>query len=110
MTGFGAFGREAYVYVAQEKGFFREAGIEVTVQPGQGSGENLAAVLGGRAQFAAVDFTATLISAAGARRRARSRWRRCTSARWPRSWRWTAAGSAGRRTWRARPSPTPRRR
>ncbi|GAA2824103.1 ABC transporter substrate-binding protein [Nonomuraea rubra] len=65
VTGFGAFGREAYVYVAQEKGFFREAGIEVAVQPGKGSGENLAAVLGGRAQFSAVDFTATLISAAG---------------------------------------------
>ncbi|AQZ70575.1 Hydroxymethylpyrimidine ABC transporter, substrate-binding component [[Actinomadura] parvosata subsp. kistnae] len=64
VTGFGAFGREAYVYVAQEKGFFKEAGIEVAVQPGKGSGENLAAVLGGRAQFAAVDFTATLISAA----------------------------------------------
>ncbi|GAA2213743.1 ABC transporter substrate-binding protein [Nonomuraea monospora] len=65
VTGFGAFGREAYVYVAQEKGFFEEAGLEVAVQPGKGSGENLAAVLGGRAQFAAVDFTATLISAAG---------------------------------------------
>ncbi|MEV0616330.1 ABC transporter substrate-binding protein [Nonomuraea sp. NPDC050404] len=64
VTGFGTFGREAYVYVAQEKGYFREAGIEVTVQPGQGSGENLAAVLGGRAQFSAIDFTATLISAA----------------------------------------------
>ncbi|MGN9842285.1 ABC transporter substrate-binding protein [Nonomuraea sp. H19] len=65
LTAFGAFGREAYVYVALEKGYFREAGISVTVQPGQGSGKNLAALAGGRAHFAPIDFTYTLISAAG---------------------------------------------
>ncbi|MGP4103024.1 ABC transporter substrate-binding protein [Nonomuraea sp. KM90] len=65
LTAFGTFGREAYAYVALDKGYFREAGLDVTVQPGQGSGENLAAVAGGRAHFAPVDFTAMLINAAG---------------------------------------------
>lgn len=64
LTAFGAFGREAYAYVALEKGYFREAGISVTVQPGQGSGKNLAALIGNRAHFAPIDFTYTLISAA----------------------------------------------
>ncbi|GAA1616235.1 hypothetical protein GCM10009733_010670 [Nonomuraea maheshkhaliensis] len=63
VTGFGTFGREAYVYVAMDKGYFREAGIEVRVQPGTGSGENMAALAGGRAHFSPIDFTAMLLTA-----------------------------------------------
>lgn len=36
-TSFGTFGREAYVYAAIEKGYFRDAGLDVSVQAGQGS-------------------------------------------------------------------------
>ncbi|MFC5826310.1 ABC transporter substrate-binding protein [Nonomuraea insulae] len=67
VTGFGMFGREAYVYVAQDKGYFREAGIEVSVQPGTGSGENMAALAGGRAHFSPIDFTAMLLTAGSGR-------------------------------------------
>src|SRR5882757_7638640 len=34
ITGFGTFGREAYAYVAQDKGYFSDAGVTVTIQPG----------------------------------------------------------------------------
>ena len=33
-TSFGNFGRDAYVYVAMEKGYFEQAGFEVRVVPG----------------------------------------------------------------------------
>ena len=36
-TSFGTFGRDAFVYVAIEKGYFRDAGFEVSVVPGLGT-------------------------------------------------------------------------
>ncbi|QXJ23840.1 ABC transporter substrate-binding protein [Actinomadura graeca] len=54
MTAFGTFGREAYAYVAKDKGFFRDAGIDVTIQPGQGTGNNLKLMTAGKADFAPV--------------------------------------------------------
>ncbi|WP_200303429.1 ABC transporter substrate-binding protein [Streptomyces adelaidensis] len=65
LTGFGTFGREAYAYVAQEKGYFEDAGISVDIQPGQGSGNSLAALAGGRAQFAPIDLSSTIIQLGG---------------------------------------------
>ncbi|WP_327396767.1 ABC transporter substrate-binding protein [Streptomyces phaeochromogenes] len=61
ITGFGTFGREAYAYVAQDKGYFSDAGVSVTIQPGQGSAISLAALAGGRAQFAPVDLSSTIM-------------------------------------------------
>ncbi|MGW0333359.1 ABC transporter substrate-binding protein [Streptomyces sp. NPDC003011] len=65
LTGFGTFGREAYAYVAQDRGYFEDAGVDVTIEPGQGSGSSLAALAGGRAQFAPVDLSSTIIQLGG---------------------------------------------
>ncbi|WP_432837711.1 ABC transporter substrate-binding protein [Dactylosporangium sp. CA-092794] len=55
LTGFGTFGRESYAWVAQAKGFFRDAGLEVTIQAGAAGDANHEALTSGKAQFAAVD-------------------------------------------------------
>lgn len=65
LTGFGTFGREAYVYLAQEKGYFEEAGIEVDIKPGAGTGENLKQIASGQAHFSPVDFTGALLQFGG---------------------------------------------
>ncbi|MGV9362156.1 ABC transporter substrate-binding protein [Amycolatopsis sp. NPDC003731] len=64
LTSFGTFGRDAYAYVAQEKGFFAEAGLDVTITPGSGTVDVLKLVAGGRADFGTADFTATAITVA----------------------------------------------
>ncbi|SEQ88138.1 NitT/TauT family transport system substrate-binding protein [Lentzea xinjiangensis] len=64
LTSFSTFGRDAYAYVAQEKGFFEQAGLDVTITPGTGSVDVLKLVAGGRADFGVADFTATAITAA----------------------------------------------
>ncbi len=64
LTSFGTFGRDAYAYVAQEKGFFAEAGLDVKITPGTGSVDVLKLVAGGRADFGVADFTATAITVA----------------------------------------------
>jgi NitT/TauT family transport system substrate-binding protein len=61
LTGFGAFGREAFAWVALDKGFFEEEGIAATIEPGQGAGDNVALVTSGQAQFAQADFTGAMI-------------------------------------------------
>jgi NitT/TauT family transport system substrate-binding protein len=66
ITGFGILGRESYVHVAVAKGFFREVGIEVTIQPGQAGNYNHNQVLAGQAQFAVVDAAGALVRAAKA--------------------------------------------
>ncbi|HEX6500249.1 MAG TPA: ABC transporter substrate-binding protein [Micromonosporaceae bacterium] len=60
-TGFGMFGREAYIYVGIKKGFFKDAGIDVDVKPGAGTSETTKLVAGGQIDFAPVDFTGELI-------------------------------------------------
>ncbi|NGY64475.1 ABC transporter substrate-binding protein [Lentzea sp. NEAU-D13] len=64
LTSFNTFGRDAYAYVAQEKGFFGQAGLDVTITPGTGSVDVLKLVAGGRADFGIADFTATAITVA----------------------------------------------
>jgi NitT/TauT family transport system substrate-binding protein len=63
-TSFGNFGRDAYVYVAIEKGYFREADIEVNVTAGIGSVENIKFVAAGRLDFAPVDIGALVVTRA----------------------------------------------
>ncbi|SEQ23361.1 ABC transporter substrate-binding protein [Lentzea albida] len=64
LTSFGTFGRDAYAYVAKEKGFFDRAGLDVTITPGTGSVDVLKLVSAGRADFGVADFTATAITTA----------------------------------------------
>jgi len=61
LTAVGAFGRESYAWVAKEKGFFAEVGIEVDIRPGSGTTENLGLLASGRAQFSANDLSAVMI-------------------------------------------------
>ncbi|MGN9913645.1 ABC transporter substrate-binding protein [Phytohabitans sp. LJ34] len=61
LTAVGAFGRESYAWVAKEKGFFAEAGIDVEIRPGAGTTENLGLLASGRAQFSANDLSAVMI-------------------------------------------------
>lgn len=54
-------GREGYVYDAIDKGYFRDAGFDVTVQPGQAT-NNLQLLQAGKAQFVTVDISAALMA------------------------------------------------
>ncbi|WIM93600.1 ABC transporter substrate-binding protein [Actinoplanes oblitus] len=63
LTAFGAVGRDAFAWVAQEKGYFRDAGIDVTIQLGAATGENLKVLAAGKAQFANLDLTGAWILA-----------------------------------------------
>jgi NitT/TauT family transport system substrate-binding protein len=63
VTAFGAFGRDAFAWVAQENGYFAEVGLEVDVQPGAGTGPNLQALEAGQADFAALDMSGAIIEA-----------------------------------------------
>lgn len=63
-TSFGNFGRDAYVYVAIEKGYFRQAGFEVNVTSGPGSVDNMKFVAAGRLDYAPVDIGALVVTRA----------------------------------------------
>lgn len=63
VTAFGAAGRDAFAWVAEQKGYFREAGIDVQIELGKATGENLKALASGKAQFASLDLTGAMISA-----------------------------------------------
>jgi len=63
ITAFGAVGRDAFVWVAKEKGFFDEVGIEVEIKEGSGNVPNLTALKAGQVQFGALDFTGAVIQA-----------------------------------------------
>jgi len=63
VTAFGAVGRDSFIWVAKEKGFFKDAGIDVDIQKGAGNVQNLTLIKSGQAQFAALDFTGAEIQA-----------------------------------------------
>ncbi|WP_250038194.1 ABC transporter substrate-binding protein [Paractinoplanes maris] len=65
LTSFGTFGRDSYAYVALDKGYFKDAGFDVTINPGKGSGENIKSIVSGQAQFTPIDLTGGLIAAGG---------------------------------------------
>jgi NitT/TauT family transport system substrate-binding protein len=60
LTGYGTTPRETFPWVGLAKGFFSEAGIDLTVLPGQPSDANLKTLAAGKAQFAAVDFVSAI--------------------------------------------------
>lgn len=68
LTSSGSFGRDAYAYVAKEKGYFADAGFDVDIVPG--TGDNIRAIVGGQAHFAPIDLTAALLTAGRSRGRA----------------------------------------
>jgi NitT/TauT family transport system substrate-binding protein len=63
-TSFGNFGRDAYIYVAIEKGYMREAGFDVNVTSGPGSVDNMKFVAAGRLDYAPVDIGALVVTRA----------------------------------------------
>ncbi|WP_405969844.1 ABC transporter substrate-binding protein [Streptomyces sp. NBC_00988] len=63
VTAFGAAGRDAFAWVAEQKGYFRQAGIDVQIELGKAAGENLKALASGKAQFTSLDLTGAMISA-----------------------------------------------
>jgi len=63
ITAFGAVGRDAFAWVAKEKGYFKEAGLEVEIKEGAGNVPNLTALKAGQVQFASLDFTGAVIQA-----------------------------------------------
>jgi NitT/TauT family transport system substrate-binding protein len=62
LTGFARYGREEYVDVAIDRGYFADQGLEVTVQSGAAGDSNRKLVSAGRAQFAAVDMSGQLVA------------------------------------------------
>ncbi|MGC4803759.1 ABC transporter substrate-binding protein [Micromonospora sp. DT233] len=61
LTSFGNFGRDSYAWVAKEKGFFKEAGFDVEIKPGQGTGGVIQTIVGGQADFGPIDLTGGLL-------------------------------------------------
>lgn len=59
----GGLGRDGYAYVALDKGFFEEEGLDVEIQKGSGTGENLKTLISNKAQFAALDGTGGILAA-----------------------------------------------
>jgi NitT/TauT family transport system substrate-binding protein len=61
VTAFGAVGRDSFVWVAKQKGYFADAGIDIDIQKGAAGTANLQALQSGKAQFAALDFTGAVL-------------------------------------------------
>jgi NitT/TauT family transport system substrate-binding protein len=63
LTAFGAVGRDAFIWVAKEKGYFKDANIDVNIQLGAAVGDNLKNLSAGKAQFASLDLIGAWILA-----------------------------------------------
>jgi NitT/TauT family transport system substrate-binding protein len=55
ITDFGFNGRHSYFYVALDKGFYKQEGLNVTILRGQGSGDAIKKVAAGAATFGFAD-------------------------------------------------------
>ena len=62
-TGFGTYAEEAFTWVADAKGFFRDANIEVKIVPGAGGQVNLGMLGSGQVQFTEIDYSGALYRA-----------------------------------------------
>jgi NitT/TauT family transport system substrate-binding protein len=62
VTAFGAAGRDAFAWVAKEKGYFKEANLEVDIQLGKATGENIKTLKAGAADFANLDMIGGFIT------------------------------------------------
>lgn len=61
VTGLGSYGREAYAWYGQAKGYFKDEGIDLTIQPGTAGAANLKLIESGKAQFAAIDYSGAIV-------------------------------------------------
>lgn len=63
-TSFGTFGREAYAFVALDKGFFRDAGFDVSITPGTGTINVATLVASGQVDYGPGDTTSVVLARA----------------------------------------------
>ncbi|GAA5195701.1 ABC transporter substrate-binding protein [Rugosimonospora acidiphila] len=61
ITGLGDYGREAYAWYGQAKGYFKAEGIDLTIEPGKAGALNLQEIESGKAQFAAIDYSGAIV-------------------------------------------------
>jgi NitT/TauT family transport system substrate-binding protein len=61
LTAFGTVGRDAFIWVAEDKGYFKDENIDIDIKPGAAADTNLKALSAGQVQFAALDFNASLV-------------------------------------------------
>jgi NitT/TauT family transport system substrate-binding protein len=61
VTDFGFNGRHAYYFVAQEKGYYKAAKLDVTIVRGQGSADAVKQVAAGTAQLGFADAAAVIL-------------------------------------------------
>jgi NitT/TauT family transport system substrate-binding protein len=61
LTSFGVSGRESYPWVAKAKGFFADAGLDVTIRAGAAGDSNHQLLGSGKAHFAAVDSSGAFV-------------------------------------------------
>ncbi|ACI94465.1 putative membrane lipoprotein lipid attachment site [Afipia carboxidovorans OM5] len=61
VTDFGYLGRHAYYFVALEKGYYKEAGLDVNIVRGQGSADAVKQVASGSAEFGFADAAAVIL-------------------------------------------------
>ena len=66
LTSFGTFGRDAYAYVALEKGYFDEVGLDVTIRPGTGTVDVMKLIASGQADYGVGDLAAVITTLANA--------------------------------------------
>ncbi len=64
LTSFSTFGRDAYVYVAQELGYFDEVGLDVTISPGSGTVDVMRFIAAGTADFGPGDAATAILTIA----------------------------------------------
>jgi len=64
LTSFSTFGRDAYAYVAKELGYFEEAGLDVTINPGGGTVGVMQLIAAGTADFGPGDAATAFIAIA----------------------------------------------
>jgi NitT/TauT family transport system substrate-binding protein len=60
LTAIGTRPREEYAQVAKAKGYFGQANLDVSIQPGAPAEANLSAIVSGKAQFATLDFVSAI--------------------------------------------------
>lgn len=61
VTDFGYLGRHAYYFVALEKGYYKEAGLDVNIVRGQGSADAVKQVASGSAELGFADAAAVIL-------------------------------------------------
>lgn len=62
MTNFGLLGRDAYAICADANGYFEDHGIEVDIQSGSGTEDNLALLISGQVDFTTTDLVGATIA------------------------------------------------